>query len=400
MREEGHLPAVAGGKPIRDPDRFLVFGAPVLGEPEIAAVVDCLRRRWPGTGPKVHEFELAFARYKRAPRAVAVNSCTSALHLSLLALGIGPGDEVITTSMTFCSTINAVLHTGATCVLADCDRHSFNVTPDAIADRITERTRAVLVVHMCGRCCEMDAIMKLAHSRGLAVIEDCAHAIEAEYHATPAGTIGDVGCFSFYATKNLTTVEGGMALAKDPSVAAEIRTLASHGMSADAWKRFSDDGYRHYLAIRPGFKCNMPDIHAAIGLAQLDRLEAHAARREEIWAMYDEAMRSLPLDSPPAPEPGTRHARHLYTPLLALERITLTRDQVLQALWAENIGAGVHFIPVHQHPYGRTLWPQSRFPNAEYIGQRTISLPLAGDLSDEDVEDVCRALRRILNHYS
>ncbi len=393
------LPAIAGGTPVRPAERFLVFGAPAVGEAEIAGVLDCLRRRWPGTGPKVQEFEQEFARYKSARHAVAVNSGTAALHLALLALGIGTGDEVISSAMTFCSPVNAIVHTGAKPVLVDCIRRTMNVSAEAIAARISERTKAILVVHMCGRCCDMGPIMELARARGLKVIEDCAHAIEAVYHGTPAGLLGDLGCFSFYATKNLTAVEGGMVLVADPGLASEIKMLANHGLSADAWRRFSDHGYRHYTVMRPGFKYNMPDINAAIGLAQLQRLELHAARREAIWRRYDEALSDLPCQLPPPEEPGTRHARHLYTPLLELEKLSVSRDQVLEALTAENIGVGVHFIPVHQHAYYRNFWHAGEFPNAEFIGQRTLSLPLAGDMSDEDVEDVCRALRRVLLYH-
>jgi dTDP-4-amino-4,6-dideoxygalactose transaminase len=240
----------------------------------------------------------------------------------------------------------------------------------------------------------------VARKHGLLVIEDCAHAIEAEYRGTPAGLLGDAGCFSFYATKNLTTVEGGMVLTKDASVAAEIKTLANHGMSADAWSRFSDEGYRHYEVVRAGFKYNMADINAAIGLAQLQRVESHAARRKAVWRRYDEALSDLPCILPQPEAPDTRHARHLYTPLLKLESLSVTRDEVLDALTAEHIGAGVHFVPVHQHSYYRRFWKAGDFPNARFIGERTLSLPLAGDLSDEDVEDVIHAFRRILTHFS
>ena len=206
------LPAIEGGRPVRAPERFLVFGAPTIGDEEIAGVVDCLRRRWIGTGPKVRQLEQAFAARKGADHAVAVNSGTAALHLSLVALGIGAGDEVITTPMTFCSTVNAIIHAGATPVLADCDRRTFNIRPEEIERRVTDRTRVILVVHMCGRCCDMDPIMEIARARELLVIEDCAHAIESTYHEAQAGLIGDAGCFSFYVTKNCTTTEGGMVL--------------------------------------------------------------------------------------------------------------------------------------------------------------------------------------------
>lgn len=394
------IPAIAGGVPIRLREQFLVFGAPVIGEPEIAGVVDCLRRRWIGTGLRAKEFEQKFSSYKGAAHAVAVSSGTAALHLALLAMGVGPGDEVITSSMTFCSTVNSIIHTGATPVLIDCDRRSFNINADRIAERINTRTKAIVVVHMCGRCCDMEPIMELAHAHGLLIIEDCAHAIESSYHGTPSGLLGDIGCFSFYATKNLTTAEGGMILTRDPVVASEVKTLANQGMSADAWDRFSDMGYQHYTFVRAGFKYNMPDINAAIGLAQLRQLEQYATRRTDIWRRYDEQLSDLACLLPPPEEPDTRHAHHLYTLLLEPEKLLITRDQVLDALTAENIGAGVHFIPVHQHPYYRRFWCEGYFPNGEFIGERTLSLPLSGDLEDEDVDDVIQALRRILRYYS
>ena len=401
-RSRTELPAIEGGCPVRPREQFLVFGAPMIGDEEIAAVVDCLRRRWIGTGPKVQQLEQAFAGFKGAANAVAVSSGTAAMHLSLVALGLEPGDEVITTPMTFCSTVNAIIHAGATPVLADCDRRTFNILPEEIEQRITGHTRAILVVHMCGRCCDMDSMMEIARTHGLLVIEDCAHAIESAYHGTPAGLIGDVGCFSFYVTKNLTTTEGGMVMTRDAALAAEVRTLAIHGLSADAWARFSDKGYRHYQVVRAGFKCNMTDINAAIGLAQLARIDENAARRGEIWRRYDRQLADLPCILPPPPESDTRHAFHLYTPLLEPEKLSVTRDQVLEALTAENIGAGVHFVPVHLHPYYRKCrgWQEGDFPNAEFIGQRTLSLPLAGDLADDAVDDVCRALRRILTYYA
>jgi dTDP-4-amino-4,6-dideoxygalactose transaminase len=329
-----------------------------------------------------------------------VSSGSAALHLALLALGIGAGDEVIVPTMTFCATAHAVVHAGATPVLVDCDRQMFNITADAIAAQITPRTQAIIVVHMCGRCCEMERIMELARQHDLRVIEDCAHAIEAEYHGVPAGTIGDAGCFSFYATKNLTAAEGGMVLTRDEGVATKIRALANNGLSADAWTRYSDEGYQHYAVVEAGFKYNLPDLHAAIGLAQLARLETHATRRAEIWHAYDKQLQGLPCELPAAFEPQTRHARHLYTVLLKLEELSVARDEVLEALTAEGIGSGVHFIPVHQHPFYRKQSSGRLFPNSDHIAERTLSLPLAGDLSDDDISDVCRALRRILLHYA
>jgi dTDP-4-amino-4,6-dideoxygalactose transaminase len=395
-------PAREGGTPVRSKDRFLVFGQPVLGEAEIRGVVECLERRWIGTGPKVHQFEREFAAYRQSPYATAVGSCTAALHLSLVAAGLGPGDEVITTPMTFCSSVNAIIHTGATPVLVDCDLRTMNITAEAIQEKITSRTKAILPVHLCGRPCEMDAIMDLARRHDLRVIEDCAHAVETTYHGKAAGTFGDFGCFSFYVTKNLTTAEGGMILTGDEDLAGRLKVLALHGLSKDAWKRFADSGYQHYEVTAAGFKYNMTDIQAAIGLAQLPRIEGFARRRAEIWARYNDAFADLPCILPAAPEPYMVHGRHLYTPLLQLERLRVSRDEVLDALTAENIGAGVHFLAVHKHPYYRQTygWAAGDFPNAEFISDRTLSLPLSGGLSDQDVQDVCTAFRRILLHYS
>jgi len=396
------MPALEGGRPVRPKEDFLVFGRPVVGDPEIRALTDCIRRCWIGTGPKVAEFERAFARFKGAPFAVAVNSGTAALHLAMLVAGIGRGDEVVTTAMTFCSTLNAIVHAGAVPVLADCDKRTFNITAGAIRERLTARTRAILVVHMCGRSCDMGPILDLARERGLLLVEDCAHAIETTYHGQAAGLMGDMGCFSFYATKNLTTAEGGMILTQDEELANTLKSLALHGMDKDAWQRFSDAGYRHYAVTRSGFKYNMTDLQGAMGLEQLKRLEALATRRSRIWKLYDEAFADLPCTLPAPEEKDTRHAHHLYTPLLDLERLRVSRDRVLDALTAENIGAGVHYLPVHLHPYySQTYgWKHGDFEHAEAIGERTLSLPLSGGLNEVDVDNVIQAFRRILLFYA
>jgi dTDP-4-amino-4,6-dideoxygalactose transaminase len=395
------LPALRGGSPIRQKDRFLVFGAPAIGEEEIAGVVDSLRRRWIGTGPKVAAFEARFAEYKHSPHAVALGSATAAMHLALLALGIGPGDEVITTAMTFCSTVNVIIHAGAQPVLADCDRDTLNISPAAIEAAITPRTKAVLVVHFAGRACDMDAIEDICRRHNLLLVEDCAHAIETTHRGRPAGTIGQAGCFSFYATKNLTTGEGGMVITPDTELAARVKVLGLHGMSRDAWKRFSDDGYRHYAVTEAGFKYNMTDLQAAIGLAQFDRLETMWAHRETVWNRFNDAFADLPVFLPKTPEPDTRHAYHLYTPLLDLSRLSCTRDDILHGMTLENIGIGVHYLPIHAHPFYKTFFKQPlSFPNAEFIGERTISLPLTGDIDEEAVEDTIAAFRRLLIHFS
>jgi dTDP-4-amino-4,6-dideoxygalactose transaminase len=400
--EAAVLPAIAGGAPVRSKDRFLVFGRPVIEEGEIAAVVECLKDGWIGTGPRAARLEAAFASYKGGGHAVAVSSGTAALHLALLAVGVTAGSEVVTTPLTHCSVLHAVAHAGATPVLADCDRRTGNLCAREVERRITPKTRAVIAVHLAGRCCDMDALVAVARPRGIAVIEDCAHAVEAVYHGRSSGLVGDVGCFSFYATKNMTTAEGGMLLASDPALAAEARVMARQGIDYDAWDRFSEGGFRHYHPVRVGYKYNLADLNAALGLAQLERLEERAGRREECRRLYDRGLRDLPLVLPAPAEADTRHARHLYSPLLRLEELAVDRDGVVEALRAENIGGGVHFAALHRHRVYQELWgwSEGEYPNAEFFADRTFSLPLDGRLKDEDVEDVCLALRRILLYYS
>ena len=389
--------AIDGGKPVRARKDFLVFGAPQIEEDEIDGVVDSLRRRWIGTGSKVAAFEQAFGDYKGSPHAVAVNSCTAALHLSLLAMEIGPGDEVITSPMTFCATVNAILHAGAKPVLADCDPNTFNLDPMQAARRITKRTKAILPIHFAGRPCDMDALMKLAKADRLRVIEDCAHAIETEYRGRKAGTFGDLGCFSFYATKNLTTSEGGMVITRRKPLADRIKRLALHGMTKDAWKRYSDSGYVHYDVVDLGYKYNMTDLQAAIGLPQLRRLESNWRRREAIWKRYQQAFADLPVDLPAEARSHERHAYHLYTPLIR-GGFKRGRDWVLGAMTAENIGVGVHYRALCDHPYYRRAlgWKRRDYPVASAIGDRTVSLPLSAALSDRDVEDVITAFRKVM----
>ena len=389
--------AIDGGIPVREKENFIVFGAPIIEQAEIDEVVDSMRRRWIGTGPKVSKFENYFKVYKGAKHAIALNSCTAALHLSMFAAGIGPGDEVITTPMTFCATINAIIHCGATPVLADCDRKSMNIMPEEIEKKITSKTKAILPVHFAGRCCDMNSIMEIAESYDLKVIEDCAHAIESEYHGIKAGMFGDLGCFSFYVTKNIITGEGGIVITKDSRLASIIKVLGLHGMSKDAWKRFSDEGYKHYQVINAGYKYNMMDIQAAIGIHQLKRVDIYWEHRKDIWIKYNSAFKDLGHFTPLDPETNTKHSYHLYTPLLDIDRLGKTRDWVLNAFTAENIGVGVHYIPVHLHPYYRKNfgWKKGDFPNAEWIGERTVSLPLSAALNKYDVEDVIEAFWKV-----
>ena len=382
---------------VRQGKPFLVFGAPQINESEIEEVAASMRAAWLGTGPKVGRFEDAFRAYKDASHAVAVNSCTAAMHLSLLAAGIGPGDEVIVPALTFCASVNVIIHVGATPVLVDVDPQTMTMLPSAVADHMTPRTRAMMPVHFAGRPCDMDGLMTIADEHGLTVIEDCAHAIETEYHGLRAGTIGQFGCFSFYATKNVTTGEGGMVLSKNANDADTIRVMALHGMSHDAWRRYTDTGFKHYSVVAAGFKYNMMDLQAAIGIHQLERVETNWLRRAAIWERYMEQLAGLPLSLPVPPERGTRHAYHLFTVLIDERGSKRTRDQVLDALTTHGIGVGVHYLAIPEHPFYRDAfgWSVDEYPSARDIGRRTVSLPLSARLSDDDVSDVIEALHRV-----
>jgi dTDP-4-amino-4,6-dideoxygalactose transaminase len=378
---------------------FLVFGAPQIEEAEIEEVVACLRSGWLGTGPRVARFESAFADYQKvaANHVAAVNSCTAALHVSMVAAGLDPGAEVITTPLTFCATVNAIVHAGLTPVLADVDPVTQCIDADAIEAAITPRTQAILPVHFAGHPCAMDRIMAIAEKHRLVVIEDCAHAIETEYRGRKAGTFGDFGCFSFYVTKNVVTGEGGMILGREESRIARAKVLALHGMSKDAWHRFSDSGYKHYQVVECGFKYNMMDMQAAIGIHQLARVESNWLRRREIWRRYQQAFAELPLGLPAEPEADTRHAYHLYTLMIDSERLGYGRDEFLDRMNAQRIGTGVHYLSVPEHPYyqQRFGWQSEQWPQARRIGRQTISLPNSPKLSDSDVDRVIDAVRTL-----
>jgi len=381
---------------------FLIFGSPDIQEDEISEVVACMRSGWISTGQKVAQFEGLFKGYIGSKYALALNSCTAGLHLSMLVAGLKPGDEVITTPMTFAATANAILHTGAQPVFVDIEQCSMNINPELIAEKLSPKTKAILPVHLCGRPCNMDPIMEIARRNNLLVIEDAAHAIEAAYKGKKIGTIGEMTVFSFYVTKNLVTGEGGMVTTNNEDYAEKIQTYGLHGMSKGAWRRYSDEGFKHYQIIYPGFKYNMLDIQAAMGIHQFKRLEAGLVRREAIWNRYDAAFKDLPLITPAPPEPDTRHARHLYTILVKLEDLKADRDTIQQALFEENIGTGIHYISLHLHQYYRERYQfkPDDFPNARFVSDRTISLPLSTKLTDEDGHDVIDAVKKVLGRYS
>ena len=378
-------------------DDFIVFGSPDIRQAEIDEVVDSLQAGWLGTGSKVARFERDFAYYQGVGEGMvaALNSCTAALHVSMIAAGLGPGDEVITTAMTFCATVNAIIHAGATPVLADIDDRTLNLDPAEIEGRITERTRAILPVHFAGNPCDMDAIMDIAARHRLKVIEDCAHAIETTYKGKKAGTFGDFGCFSFYVTKNVVTGEGGMVMAKREEDIARIKVLSLHGMSKDAWHRFGDEGYKHYRVTEAGFKYNMMDLQAAIGIHQLSRISVAHQRREQIWNRYNEAFSALPVVTPPSADHGCRHALHLYTLRIPSEEAGCTRDQFLERMTAHGIGVGVHYLSVPDHPYyqQRYGWVGQDYPRAFRFGQETVSLPLSPKLTEAEVGRIIETVR-------
>ena len=365
-------------------DTFLVFGAPLIEEAEINEVVASMRSGWLGTGPKVARFEEDFRGYVGSAHAVAVNSCTAALHLSMVAAGLQPGDEVITTALTFCATVNAIIHAGATPVLVDVDPVTMNMDAGQVKASITDRTKAILPVHFAGRPCDMDALCEIAGRHRLKLIEDCAHAIEAEYHGRKVGTFGDFGCYSFYVTKNVAAGEGGMVVTRQEEDAARIKMLALHGMTKDAWKRFGDEGFKHYQVVECGFKYNMMDLQAAIGLHQLRWVESRWPRRKELWNHYGAALDGLPVALPPEPDPATRHAHHLYTILVDPARAGIERDAFLDAMTRQNIGVGVHYLSIPEHPYYRRVfgWRPADYPNAMRIGRQTVSLPLSAKLTE------------------
>jgi dTDP-4-amino-4,6-dideoxygalactose transaminase len=384
---------------------FLPFAPPLIGDEEIAAVVETLRGGWITTGDRSHEFEQRFSELVGAPAAVAVNSATSAMHVALAALGIGDGDAVVSTTMTFASTIHVIEHQRARPVLVDVEPDTLNIDPNQVeaAVKRERNVKAIMPVHLYGHPADMNPIYDIAHRHGLAVIEDAAHSLPAWYHDRMIGAPApgfdqpNLVAFSFYATKNLTTGEGGM-LTGPPEIIEPARMWTLHGMSRDAYDRYRSDGSWRYDVVLPGFKYNMPDLQAAIGLQQLKRLDAMQRRRRQIVAHYDEAFGPLPGLETPYERPHVRSAWHIYLLRLRRDRIGIGRDAFVTELKKRNIGASVHFIPIHMHTYYRhryNLTP-SQFPVAQREFERMLSLPLSPAHTDEDVEDVIQAVTEIV----
>ncbi len=377
---------------------FLPFSPPYLGEEEIAEVVDSLRSGWITTGPKTKRFEQEFAKFVQAPAALALSSCTAALHTALVAAGIGPGDEVITTPMTFTATVAVIEHVGATPVLVDIEPDTLNIDPVLVAAAVTEHTKAVIVVHYGGHPCDLDAIQAICDEHGLLLVEDAAHAIPAKYKGRMIGSGSNPVAFSFYATKNLTTAEGGM-LTGDPAMIEKSAVYSLHGMNRDAWKRNSSAGSWRYDIVTPGFKYNMTDIQAAMGLQQLKKMERILTRRREIVGMYREALEPLGVFDLPVERDGCESAWHLFPVRIREGALKITRDEFIEGMRGRNIGTSVHFIPVHTFSYYREKYgfEDQDYPIAFGESERLVSLPLHPGLSDGDVGDVEAAIHNIVD---
>lgn len=381
--------------------QWLPFHVPELDEDEIDSVVAVLRSGWLTTGPKVKQFEQEFAAINGVRHAIAVNSCTAALHLALDAIGVQEGDEVIVPTMTFAATAEVVAYFKAKPVLVDCTEGTLNIDPEGIKRAITSRTKAIIPVHFAGHPCEMDQIMAIARSHKLRVIEDAAHALPARYRGKMIGTIGDCTCFSFYATKNMTTGEGGMVTTNSDEWASRIRAMSLHGLSRDAWNRYTAKGSWAYEILAPGFKYNLTDIAAALGIPQLHKCDRFWKTRERYAALYNEGFRDLPEIIRPRAADHVQHAWHLYVIQLDLERLRIGRNEFIDLLKERNIACSVHFIPLHLHPYYRDTggYRPEDLPVASKAFQRVLSLPLYSKMTESEVEGVIAGITELIRMY-
>ncbi len=381
-------------------DTFLPLSSPVLGEEEIAEVVDTIRSNWLTTGPKTKRFEAEFSAFTGASAALGVNSCTSALHCALVAMGIGAGDEVITTPLTFAATANVIEHVGARPVFVDVDPETLNLDVDKIERSLTLKTKAILPVHLAGHPVELDSLAALAKARRLLLLEDAAHAVGAEYKGRKIGSGENPAAFSFHTTKNMTTADGGM-LTGPSAFVDKARVPSLHGMSNDGWKRYEQGGAWFYEILMPGFKYNMNDIQASFGLAQLKKLPGFQARRTAIAHAYTAAFSGEPALQVPADRGHVVHAWHLYILRLSLAALTISRDRFIDELRARRVGTSVHFIPMHLHPYYRDKYRfrPAALPVAVAEYERFMSLPLGAGMTDEDVGYVIEAVKDIIAKF-
>ena len=392
-------PAIEGGKPIRD--KYLVFGFPKIGQEEIDEVIKVLKSGWIGTGPKAKQFEENCKKYIGSKHAIAVNSCTAALHLSLVCNGIGKGDEVITSPMSFGSTVNVIEHVNAKPIFVDIEDDSYNINPDKIEEAITPRTKAIIPIHFGGLPCDMEKIYNIGKKYNLSIIEDAAHAIGAEFNSKKIGSYGNPTCFSFYPTKNITCIEGGLICLNDDALADKIRSYSLHGLSKDAWQRFNMDSKKTYEVLYPGYKYNLPDVNASIGIVQLSKIEEIIKIRTEFAKLYLEAFEDCEYIEIPPMKKGRIHVWHLFSMLLVLEKLKISRNKFLEALHKENIGCGIHYKAIHTQPYYKNKYniKKNIFKRSEYVSERTISIPIQVSMSEEDLFDVVKAIKRIINFY-
>ncbi|MBA7506954.1 UDP-4-amino-4-deoxy-L-arabinose--oxoglutarate aminotransferase [subsurface metagenome] len=392
-------PAIEGGKPVRK--KFLPYGHQSIDEKEINEVIDSLKSNWITTGPKMRSFEENFKKYIGSKFAVAVNSGTAALHISTSSINIKPGDEVITTPLTFVASANCVVYRGGTPIFADIKKNTYNIDPEEVKSKITSKTKALIPVHFAGQPCDMDEISEIAKENDLIVIEDAAHAIDAKYKGKKIGTLSDLTIFSFHPVKNMTTAEGGMVTTNDDNLYEKLLMFRTHGISKDAQKRFGKSGGYYYDMQYLGFRYNLSELHASLGIHQLAKLESFQKRRREVVKIYNKELKNIEELSIPFVKKDVKHSWHLYVIQLNLEKLRVDRDYIFKALREENIGVNVHYIPVHYHSYYQNKFGLKKgiLPNVERLYPRLLTIPLFHSMSDDDVYDVINALEKILKYY-
>ncbi len=392
-------PAIEGGKRLRE--EFLPYGTQWLDENEINEVVDSLKSSWITTGPKMTQFEEDFKKFKEAKYAIAVNSGTAALHISTSSIDINPGDEVITTPLTFVASANCVVYRGGTPVFADIKKDTYNIDPNEIKKKITSKTKAIIPVHFTGQPCDMDEILEIAEEHELYVIEDAAHAIDAEYKGRKIGTLGDLTIFSFHPVKNITTAEGGMVTTNDDDFYEKLLMFRTHGISKDAQKRFGKSGGYYYDMQYLGYRYNLSELHAALGICQLKKLKSFQKRRREIVEIYNKELQDFDEIIIPYKKDNVKHSWHLYIIQLEIEKLRVDRDYIFKALREENIGVNVHYIPVHYHSYYQNKFGLKKgiLPNVEWLFPRILTIPLFPKMTNDDVYDVINALDKVITYY-
>jgi UDP-4-amino-4,6-dideoxy-N-acetyl-beta-L-altrosamine transaminase len=392
-------PAIEGGKPVRED--FLPYGIHWLDEEEIKEVISALKSNWITTGPKMRVFEENFKHYIGSKYAIAVNSGTAALHVSTSSIDINPGDEVITTPLTFVASANCVVYRGGTPIFADIKKDTYNIDPEKIKEKITPKTKAIIPVHLTGQPCDMDEISEIAEKNDLYVIEDAAHAIDAKYKGQKIGNISNLTIFSFHPVKNITTAEGGMITTNNEELYEKLLMFRTHGISKDAVKRFGKSGDFYYDMKYLGFRYNMSELHAALGIHQLKKIKSFQKRRQEIVKIYNKELIDFDEIKLPKVKKDVQHSWHLYVIQLDLDKLKVDRDYIFKALREENIGVNVHYIPVHYHSFYIKKYGLKKgiLPNTEYIFPRLLTIPLFPKMNDNDVYDVINALEKVIKYY-